>query len=109
TAPPRFDSRQHAQAWLTAHRAMLLAAAQQSGSTAPRLGMAIIEGLTSDLERQGRWREIAGLNHHLADLAVSVGDLRGQAHASRVLATIHQRLGQPYEAMRQLRRGIKLY
>ena len=109
SVPLRCDSRRAAQAWLTTHRPVLLAAIQQSGSTAPQLGMVIIEALTCDLERQGHWREIAELNHRLAELAVSVGDLRGQARALRVVATVHQRLGQPYEAMRQLRRSIELY
>jgi DNA-binding SARP family transcriptional activator/tetratricopeptide (TPR) repeat protein len=107
--PLNFDSRRAAQAWLTTRRAVLLAAIQQSGSTVPQAGMVIIEALSGDLERQGHWHEIAELNHRLAGLALSVGDLRGQARAARVIATVHQRLGRPYEAMRQLRRSIELY
>jgi len=105
----RCDSRQAAQAWFMTHRAVLRAAIRQAESTGPQLGMVIIEALTNDLERHGRWREIAGLNYRMAELAASVGDQRAEAHALRVVATIHQRIDQPHEAMRQIRRSIRLY
>jgi DNA-binding SARP family transcriptional activator/tetratricopeptide (TPR) repeat protein len=104
-------SRRAAQSWFTTWRATLFAAIRQAAATgeAPRPAMAIVEALSSDLERRGCWHDIADLNNRMIDLARSIGDLHGEAHALRVIATIHQRLKRPVEAMRHIRRSIQLY
>lgn len=107
----RCETRQAAHAWFSTQRPTLFAAIGQAVATgvAPSPALALAETLTRDLERDGRWPDIAELNTRMVELARSAGDPRAEAHSLRVLAASRQCLGRPVEAMRDIGRSITLY
>ncbi|GAA3747909.1 BTAD domain-containing putative transcriptional regulator [Plantactinospora mayteni] len=99
-----------AMAWFTAEHRVLLAAVAQAATTgfdghAWRLAAVV----TTFLDRQGHWGDLAGAQHLALAAARRQADRTGQAQAHRGLAVAYTWLGRHDEAHRHYQRDLDLY
>ncbi|WP_422773400.1 BTAD domain-containing putative transcriptional regulator [Plantactinospora sp. WMMC1484] len=116
-APPRPgvtverpDGHAEAMAWLSAEHRVLLAAVAQAATTGfDGHAWQLAALVTTFLDRQGHWAELAAAQRVALAAAQRRADLPGQAHAHRGLAVAYTWLGRHGEAHRHFRRVIDLY
>jgi len=108
--PERLADFDHSMAWLSAERPVLFAAASLAAASGFDIhAWQIPLALTDFLERQGRWREAAGLFEMAAAAARRLDDAYAQAAMQRFLGEALGRLGRHREAFLQLTHSLELF
>jgi tetratricopeptide (TPR) repeat protein len=108
--PESLVSGDEALTWMRAERQVLsnivfLAAATRLGAHAWQICWAMVDYL----DRQGRWNELAAIEHAALAAAQASRDATGQAHARQTLAMAATRLGANGEALTHLHAALDLY
>jgi tetratricopeptide (TPR) repeat protein len=108
-APEPFGDYEQAWTWCTAECAVLLAVIAQAadyGLDAVAWQLTVL--LSDFLDRSGRWSEWAAALSKALAAADRLGDRAAQAHARRLLARAHTRIGAYPEAQHQLDLALDL-
>ncbi|MEV0322481.1 AfsR/SARP family transcriptional regulator [Streptomyces sp. NPDC050658] len=109
-APQEHADHEESLTWFTAEHRVLVAAVEQAlddgfGPHAWRLAST----LTTFLDRQGYWQELAATQATALEAARRQGDVAGQAYAHRGLGLAHDRLDRPEDARAHYLRALDLF
>jgi len=91
------------------YQVLLSCVAQAAAHGADRQVLALVQGMTTYLERRGRWHDRAGLQRAAVRSAVRLGDPAAEADARRGLAVAQIWLGAYDEAAGQLATARELF
>jgi tetratricopeptide (TPR) repeat protein len=109
-APPDLAGRDHALAWLRAHRADLLACIGHAAGHGLRARLVgLTAGLAALLRVDGPWAEGLELCAAAVTAARQLGDRLGEAGARSDLAALCDRAGDHAAAAAELTRALRLY
>jgi DNA-binding SARP family transcriptional activator/Flp pilus assembly protein TadD len=107
--PEHVARQDQALAWLTAERPVLVAAVHQTAASGEPQAWQLACSLTSFLDRQGHWSDLAEVQQVALAVARRLGDPAGQAHVYRDLAVADVRTGRFDAAGTHLRRAVELF
>ena len=106
--PERVETDNKALAWFTVERAGLLAATEQAAEAGFEThAWQLAWALTTVLDRQGYWQDLAAVQLIALDAAGSTNQ-PGQVHAHRGLARAYTRLGRYDDAYHHFQQGLEL-
>jgi DNA-binding SARP family transcriptional activator/tetratricopeptide (TPR) repeat protein len=109
-APDRFDGHQQALAWFQAEHQVLLGCVSLAAETGSDACAWILPwAITEFLDRRGYWHEWAATQRTALAAATRLGDLAGQAAASRAIATACVRLTDYRQARGHLAACLRLH
>ncbi|MDQ1652397.1 MAG: hypothetical protein QOI35_1597 [Cryptosporangiaceae bacterium] len=104
-----FTGLDHAQAWLTAERSVLLdAIAQAAESGFDPYGWQLAWAMTGFLQRHGHWNELRAAHETALASAQRTGDVAGQIYSHRGFSRLYFRLGNATDALDHLNRALAL-
>jgi DNA-binding SARP family transcriptional activator/Tfp pilus assembly protein PilF len=107
--PEHLARRDQALAWFTVERPVLVAAVRQAATRDEPHTWQLACSLTSFLDRQRHWSDLAAVHQAALATARSLGDGLGQAYAHRDLATARVHAGEFDDARGHLRRALELF
>jgi DNA-binding SARP family transcriptional activator/Tfp pilus assembly protein PilF len=109
TRPEHLARRDQALAWFTVERPVLVAAVRQAAGHGEPHTWQLACSLTSFLDRQRHWPDLAEVHQAALGTARSLGDGLGQAYAHRDLAMARVHAGEFDDARGHLRRALELF
>jgi DNA-binding SARP family transcriptional activator len=108
--PPTMSNREQAQAWLDAHRAILVAVADYTADNGwPRVSSQLATTVFRYLEQGSHYPEIVAICSHARRAASCSGDLAGEAEAVSNATVVDLRQGRYQRAADQLLVALTLY